>query len=146
MPAPRRRKLKVVCKYRNFIEAGDTFLLPMVPIRLSKGDIAFRTVALIDSGATCSFITKDDAEILDLPLTEESSATGAGGSFRTFVSEVNIDIFKGVRSIFTFSDLEVQIPQDKGDIPSVILGRDSIFSAFEIIFREKDKKFVMKSY
>lgn len=146
MPSPRRRKLKIVCKYRNFIEDGITFLLPMVPIRLSRGELAFRTVALIDSGATGSFVTKDAADILDLPVIEESSATGAGGSFPTFVSKVTIDIFKGVKSIFTFSDLEVEIPQDKGDIPFVILGRDSIFSAFEIVFREKDKKFVMKSY
>jgi predicted aspartyl protease len=59
--------------------------LPLVHIRLKHGDLAFRTDALIDSGATATFLPIEIAEVLGMDLSEKpSEAVGAGAlSVRT---------------------------------------------------------------
>lgn len=138
--------MKCVCKYRNFTDKdGRPYRLPMVPVRLEYNGVSFRTAALVDSGANSSFIPFDFIDMLDLQIDGESSARGAGGLFPTYLSKVNIDILKGVRSIHRFQDCEIQIAKNNVDIPTV-MGRDTIFEAFEITFRERDEKIILKSY
>lgn len=146
MSRSRRRKEKCICKYRNFTDKdGTLYRLPMVPVRVEHEGVSFRTAALVDSGANSTFIPYDFIEILGLKIDGESSARGAGGLFPTYLSRVNIDVLKGVRSIHTFQDCEVQIAKDNVDIP-MVLGRDTIFEEFEITFRERDEKILLRSY
>ncbi|MFQ5832066.1 MAG: aspartyl protease family protein [Candidatus Thorarchaeota archaeon] len=96
----RRKRLKIVCKYRTFREEdGTAYRLPMIFVYLEHKGISFRTPVLVDSGATCSFIPLELAETLELLMEEEDSARGAGGVIPIFVSNVNIAIFEGPQAL-----------------------------------------------
>jgi hypothetical protein len=78
--SPRRRRA-VSCKYLTFYDPrlDIRFRLPLVHIRIRHGDIALRTDALIDSGATCTFIPLDLIEVLGIdPPKGRHDAVGAG--------------------------------------------------------------------
>ncbi len=117
----------------------------MVPVRVEHEGESFRTAALVDSGANSSFVPFDFIEMLNLKIDGESSARGAGGLFPTYLSKINIEVLKGVRPIHTFQEFEVQIAKNNVDIP-MVLGRDTIFAEFEITFREREEKIILKSY
>ncbi len=61
------------------------YKLPMVHVKLINKHEIFETPALIDSGATFSFLQKELAEILKIDLTGEHKTVigGRGGNFST---------------------------------------------------------------
>ena len=75
----------IVLRYRNYrVRAtGVTYLLPMVWVVLVHNKRIWKVPALLDSGATQSFLPRHIAENLGLDLAGEAEhALGAGGTFR----------------------------------------------------------------
>jgi len=136
----RRHKGTFVCRYLSFYDPRlkRTFRLPLVHIRVKHSNVAFKTDALVDSGATATFVPIEIAEILGMKLPAEThDAVGAGGPFSTFLSEIDlIEVFKGSRICCEFEKIKVLIPTSTGAVPHTILGRDSIFMVHDITFRE----------
>ena len=72
------------------------------------------TTALIDSGATASFLPREIAiDILNLPITHRDlPVEGAGGMFMCDVVRAKqISVMKGVNSIHEYDDRFMHIPK-----------------------------------
>jgi hypothetical protein len=102
------------------------------------------TIGLVDSGSNVTFVPLELADILSLPIEREDSAVGAGGTFNNTIRKVNIRLLKGNTSFASFPNFPVYVPMDQGRVPYVVLGRDSIFSKFDITFRENKQRFVLR--
>ncbi len=103
-------------------------------------------MGLVDSGATNTFVPTDLAEVLGLQIdpTKVQQSIGAGGGFDTVPFEVTIDVLKGGNTIATFPDWRVLIPVNPAAIPYVVLGRDSVFMKFDITFRERMQRTILR--
>jgi hypothetical protein len=105
---------------------------------MNKGT-SMKSFALIDSGATTSFLPKELADILSIdPIKEKISATGAGGDFTTWLGSLKIEVIKGTSICWT-NNVIFNIPDEDKRIPYVILGRDSIFKDYDISFKENNE-------
>ena len=120
--------------------------LPLLQVRLSTEAQSFSTLALVDSGATCSFLPTDLAEILGLQLDPATAHTaiGAGGEFRTVEFRVTIELAKGGRTFADFKNWPVLVPTNREAIPYMILGRDSVFHRFDVTFRELVQRTILR--
>jgi hypothetical protein len=120
--------------------------LPMLQVRLSVGGQSLSTSALVDSGANCSFLPTDLAEILGLQLdpTGAHGAVGAGGTFQTVEFRVTIELTKAGRTFADFKDWPVLVPINREAIPYMVLGRDSVFRRFDVTFRELVQRTVLR--
>jgi hypothetical protein len=102
------------------------------------------TTALLDSGATLSFIPYEIAEILDVIPQEQTpiDVETAGGPSHFFpVRLKKLSVFAGGEILSDFIHPTVLVPTDRGnDLPYAILGRDLFFKRFHITFMEKRKK------
>lgn len=115
----------------------------MLHVKLTHGSSSFSTVALIDSGATTTFIPTEMAEALGMNLTRPpSDAVGAGGTFSNIASELEkLSLVKGRTSIFDeFFNVRVWVPANEGTIPYMVLGRDHLFKRYDIEFEERNEK------
>ncbi|MDI6884553.1 MAG: retropepsin-like aspartic protease [Hadesarchaea archaeon] len=144
---PKRRPPSVICRYLSFTEpkSNITFRLPLVHTRLKSGGKAIKTIALIDSGATDSFVPLELIEILGLRTqyeqAKEIEVVGAGGVFKA--RKVKIDLIEVLKSTIVFCDfrnIEVLVLE----LPYTILGRNSIFQEFDITFREKHQHIIFR--
>jgi hypothetical protein len=137
------------CKYLSFYDPRlrRLFRLPLVHIRIKHGTDSIRTDALVDSGATGTFIPVELSEILGIERPSETQdAVGAGGTFPTFVTTIDeIQILKNFRVFCKLRKLTVSIPLDPDAIPHSILGRDSIFWQNDITFRERRQHTIFRS-
>lgn len=107
---------------------------PMIPIEVFGPDESKKFNALIDSGADVSLFNLEIAEVLDIDLTNASSAkfTGIAGNvdgYRTDKVKIKVDGFGQA----------IEIPACFVDSPSVgiLLGQDGFFDLHRIKF-EKD--------
>ena len=133
----RRPQVRTITqRYLRYTFEGGTIRLPMVAVRLRGGERSLRTTALVDSGATASFVPPELVEVLELEPEEPSSASGAGGAFDTRLLGLTIEVLKGTHPAAVF-DGEVHVPVEAGRVPYVVLGRDTIFLAYDITFRER---------
>jgi len=125
---------------------SDSMRLPLLQARLSTEVTSFMTLALVDSGATCSFLPTDLAEILGLQPDPASThtAVGAGGEFRTVDFRVTIELMKGGRAFADFKNWPVLVPINRLAIPYMILGRDSVFRRFDVTFRELAQRTILR--
>lgn len=143
-----RRKRAVVCRYLSFYDPRlkQTFRLPLVHIRIKHGDVTFRTDALVDSGATATFLPLELTEVLNIELPQETQDTfGAGGIFSTYPVEIElIEVLKAKRPFCEFRNITVLIPTRAGALPHAVLGRDNIFRKYDITFREHKQHVVFK--
>lgn len=130
-------------RYLKYSYEGETIRLPMVPVRLRAGDGSVKTVALVDSGATASFVPPELVEILGVPVGETSSASGAGGDFPTHLVEMTIEVLKD-HSVACKIEEEVHVPIEAGRVPYVVLGRDTIFLHYDITFRERREMIILR--
>ena len=93
----RVRPRTIVYRYLSYDYEGEPIRLPIISVRLrAQSGNSLKTTALVDSGATVSFVPPELLEILDVPLGEASSALGAGGEFKTHLVTLTIEILKGV--------------------------------------------------
>ncbi len=121
--------------------------LPLIRVRLFHGEECISTVALVDTGATSTFLPKELADILGLPIIAESDVIAAGTRFTADVRILErLRLVKGMEDLCEFERVMVLIPRTEGAIPYMVLGRDTIFQAFEIRFREMDGRFVLRKY
>lgn len=144
-----RRSSKIRCKYLSWSnpKTGKTHRLPMLHVRLANNGISFRTTALIDSGATTTFIPTEMAQALELNLNQDpDDAIGAGGTFKNIIADIQkISLVKGRDSIFDeFTDVKVFVPVKTDAIPYMVLGRDLLFKRYDIMFEELNLKVTLK--
>ncbi len=131
-------KRTVRIKYMPFNYKGVNRFLPMVHICLKHNGYDIPSIALIDSGATSTFIPLSLAELLEIELKNpNNNVSGAGGSFQSYITPIErISVIKGTTALTEFENITVRIPSEKDGIPFVVLGRDSIFLRFDIKFQE----------
>jgi len=146
-----RHRSNIRCNYLSYTNpnTGRSYRLPMLHVRLCHGGLSFTTVALIDSGATTTFVPNAMAEALQLDLSDTpKDAVGAGGVFPNIKSKLDsLELVKGKQSIFDqFNDVTVQVPQKEGAIPYMVLGRDLLFQRFDIKFEERNQKVILKRH
>jgi hypothetical protein len=123
--------------YKRF---GGRFA-PIIPVTLFSQNLTFKTEAYVDSGAFCSIFQSEILEVLQLPKERAQTRMlkAADGNlipahlFRLPVQIADIRL----RASIAFSD--------KLKIGFNLLGRQTIFSAFEeIAFNEKEKKVILR--
>ena len=139
MPAKRSSSFR--CRYLPYEYHGRVIKLPAVLVRLSDFTGSnINSFALVDSGATVSFLPLELAEILDSPVTgEEVESEGAGGCFKTRRIKLIAEMVKG-KTVCWSGKVDFLVPTEYKRIPYVVLGRDSIFKAFDITFCENLQK------
>jgi len=148
LPPKARVPSCVFFKYLSFRTASSpslVFKLPLVNIRIQHNGIAYKTLALIDSGATTTFLPTDAIGILNMDPKETGHVTGAGGTFEAWKDHVDlIQVCKGSHIYCEMKHVPVQFPRNGGAVPYAVLGRDSIFKKCDVTFREDDQKVVFK--
>lgn len=137
------------CRYLSWSNPSTGFAvrLPMLHVRLRHKNIAFKTTALIDSGATSTFVPTQMAQALQIDLsTNPDDAIGAGGSFKNIRTELeHLSLVKGVSSVFDeFENIKIWVPVNEDAIPYMVLGRDLIFKRYDIKFEEVKQKMTLK--
>jgi len=116
----------------------------LLHVRLVGPVGTFTTIALIDSGATVTFIPPDLAEAAGFKVVErDAKALGAGGEFMNDICEFELEILKGRHAVHYIKG-RAHVPRDIGRIPYVVLGRDYLFETFDITFREKREVVVLR--
>ena len=113
---------------------------PIIPVVIEGRDRAV-VYALVDSGATISLFHISIAEDvgIDLEDAEPVYLAGIGGYIRAYIKKrVKISI-EGLGSITIPIAFSEYIAAD-----IAVLGRQGFFEAFEITFREWEKKLVIK--
>ncbi len=125
-------------KYLIYKSGDMVSFLPMVNIVLTHKGICFHTVALVDSGATSTFIPLCLSKELGIELkVKNDHVTGAGGNFSAYITKIeNLKVIKGQTTLTEFNNLIIRVPSKEDGIPFIILGRDSIFRRFSIRFDE----------
>ena len=120
---------------------GTEVKIPSIPV-LFSGKEKFETLALLDSGADISAMSKGVAEILGLDLSgEKEFAYGIGGKVDAVESKVNITIEKGHEK-YNFV-IPVKVILGDYDFP-ILLGRADFFDKFVICFDETQQKVSLK--
>ncbi len=79
---------------------------------------------------------------LQLVVTN-ASATGAGGQFPNDIYRYEIEILQQDTVVHVLRGTAF-VPTDEGRIPYIVLGRDSIFQDFDIIFRERERRVIFR--
>jgi len=114
---------------------------PIIPVLL-EGKERIVIHALVDSGATISLFPTNIAEDagIDLRDAEQVYLAGIGGYVRAYVKKqvrVAVEELGSITIPIAFTEYIAS------DI--AILGRQGFFEAFEITFREWEKKLIIKS-
>lgn len=108
-------------------------------MRLIGRDSHLRTIALVDSGATSTFVPPELAEAVGMETVRQGeSAEGAGGKFLNDIAVFRFDLLHGSERVYQL-ECESFVPKDPDRIPYVVLGRDSIFKVYDITFRENQE-------
>lgn len=109
---------------------GNSF--PVVDLFVSKKDRTARIFALVDSGATVSIFREDVAEQLNVSIEKgkETYLGGVGGRIKGYIHKLEIEITgrKFLCPIVFSREYTVSFN---------ILGRETFFKQFRIIFEEK---------
>lgn len=120
---------------------GSLVKAPMIPLTIF-GEKSIDTIALLDSGADISAMSKDMAELLGLELNKEIDfAFGIGGKVKSVQSNVRI-LIEQKHERYEIN-LPVKIILDNYSFP-LLLGRAGIFDEFVIIFDQSKEKIVLK--
>ena len=95
----KRKKRTTICKYLSFYnpKLNKYYKLPLVHIKLKHGEHVLNTNALIDSGATHSFLQTELIKLLKIDLPPEKQLVdSAGGPFYAHVIKIDsIEVLKG---------------------------------------------------
>jgi len=110
---------------------GDFF--PVIDLYIAYTKDFERTYALIDSGATISIFTQDIAQKLNLPINkgEEIYLGGVGGRIKGYMHKMKVKLANQNLIIPVVFSYEYFVSFN-------LLGRESVFKNFKIIFEEKD--------
>jgi hypothetical protein len=131
----------------------------MVHIRVCHGKNSFRTNALVDSGATTTFLPIELINILGLDLKTEGEvqdeedkkkhpkfdAVGASGLFNTYHVPIDlIQVLKGPNSFYELKGSTVIVPTRVGSLHHAVLGRDGIFLRHHVTFKEINEHVIFR--
>jgi hypothetical protein len=110
---------------------GDFF--PVIDLYIAYTKDFERTYALIDSCATISIFTQDIAQKLNLPINkgEEIYLGGVGGRIKGYMHKMKVKLANQNLIIPVVFSYEYFVSFN-------LLGRESVFKNFKIIFEEKD--------
>jgi len=122
----------------NYVEKRGR-LYPLIPITL-RAQQELTLYALVDSGAVISLFPEDVAKVigLDLDKGEELYLTGVGG----YIKGKLIPNVEAMMEEFRIQIPIVFVPYTP--IELAVLGRKGFFEAFEITFREWEKKLTIR--
>ncbi|MFA5174514.1 MAG: hypothetical protein WC438_05015 [Candidatus Pacearchaeota archaeon] len=121
---------------------GTESKTPSIPITLIGVKMNFDSIALIDSGADISAISKDVAELLGIRLDGEiNPAFGIGGRVDSLESKMSIIIEKGHEHYPL--EIPVKVILGNYDFP-ILLGRAGFFDEFVISFHQKEERLSLK--
>lgn len=112
---------------------------PLVPVTL-KAQQELTLYALVDSGAVISLFPEDVARAIGLSLDKGKDLylTGVGGYIKG-------KLIPGIELVI--EEVKIKIPIvfiSYTPIELAILGREGFFEAFEITFKEWEKKLILK--
>ena len=115
---------------------------PSIPITLNGKDMKFDAIALIDSGADISAMSKEMADILGLDLNKPIDyAFGIGGKVEAIETKMNLLIEKG-HEHYSLT-IPVKVILGNYDFP-ILLGRAGFFDEFIITFNQKEERIMLK--
>jgi len=118
----------------DYVRIGSKFF-PMIPFIVKSKEEFVPINALVDSGATISLFNADVGRALkiDIEKGEKFYPVGINGKILTYVHEVIVKIGDyELKTKVAFTDeLAVKIN---------LLGRESIFENFSVLFNDKLKK------
>lgn len=134
--------MTITFRYKSVKRPDGTLVkTPSIPVTFMGKEI-FDTIALVDSGADISAMSKDIAEILGLKLSGKiTHAYGIGGKARSIETSVTISIQKGHED-YRFN-IAIKVILDDYNFP-ILLGRAGFFDKFIIIFDEQQEKVLLK--
>lgn len=120
---------------------GKNNSLPMVHVILGHKKY-YPTVALVDSGAQISVITKTVADAIGIKLpTKIDTMLGPGGNFQIYTCKINKIVLTKDRVVLNeLINPTVRVPL-VDNLDFSILGRDTIFKKYKIRFEENDQQF-----
>ena len=126
-----KQVLKVFPYYKDF--QGNFY--PIIPLVLFNKSKRLDTDALVDSGASISIFQPAIAELLGIKILsgKEIYLGGVGGRIKGYIHSLKIAVAsKNFVCPIVFS-FEYHVSVN-------LLGRDSVFEKFRIIFEEKHRK------
>lgn len=131
-------KRNVRIKYILFNYKGIDGYLPMIHVCLKHKGLDIQSTALIDSGATSTFVPLEMAKLLDITLENpNNNVSGVGGKLQSYLTSIGkISVIKGQTLLSEFTNMGIRVPTKDDGIPFIILGRDSIFLKYDIKFQE----------
>jgi hypothetical protein len=116
---------------------------PVIPVTLKSSRSQLDVLALLDSGADTAAMPRGIAEILKLDLSgEREPVMGIGGEGEAVKSRITI-IVEHAHERYSIP-AEVKVILDAKDEFPVLLGRKDFFEGFNITFKERDKRVVLK--
>jgi len=121
---------------------GKMVKTPSIPITIYGKTMSFEHMALLDSGADISAMSKEMAELLSLNLDKKPEKTrGIGGEVKSVGTLIKITVSQGHESY----NLTIPVNVIMGDkeIP-LLLGRAGFFNHFIITFDENKQKVKLK--
>lgn len=135
--------MTLIFRYKSTKRPDGTFVkTPSIPVLLSGVDESFQIVALLDSGADVSVISKDLAELLKLDLKKDvRKSFGIGGPVNSVESEVKLTIEKDHEK-YSFK-IPLLVILDEYSLPP-LLGRNGFFNHFKISFDQENQKVILK--
>ena len=115
----------------------------MFEIEIGKNKTDFiKRAMLVDSGADISVISKDFGELLGLSISDNEkifSASGVGGGVLKYVER---EIFFKINNKTIVKVPVAWIQDDR--YKEMIIGREVVFDAFDIEFKQADETIIFK--
>lgn len=143
---------EITCKYLPYYFAKQFRFYPMVNVTLESKEI-LGTRALVDSGATTSFIPYDVADAIgmipkDKTKLRTADTISASGKFKSYIINLKrMQVYKSSTVFETFQDIPMYVPNEVSEpLPYAILGRDHIFSRFDITIYENRRKMTFRRH
>jgi|SRR3989338_3438827 len=136
--------MAIIFRYEHIPrEDGTLRKAPFIPIFAhDENNRLVQIIALIDSGADNIVIPKELAEILGLKLGEEVETAGIGGKTKVRKTRMCFAVRKG-REMYQITSNALVLMDENIDVP-LILGRNGFFEEFEITFRQKEERIILK--
>jgi len=122
---------------------GKNVKTPSIPLTIHGKVISYDHIALLDSGADVSAMSKDMADLLNLNLNKKPEKTrGIGGEVEAIQTKMNITIGGG-SEIYNL-EIPVNVILGGKEFP-LLLGRSGFFNHFVIIFDQANQKVTLKN-
>ena len=137
--------MSIVFKYKKIDrpEPLEPIYAPAIPVTLAAKE-SLDVIALLDSGADMTAMPKGIAEIIGADLSgKKDDVIGIGGKVSAIESKIRCSV-KGAHEKYSFALRVKVLLDDVGGKFPILLGRKDFFENFDVTFKEKNKKIVLK--